>query len=576
MAPAGADAGKLRRYPLPSDFVEIGQIGRVSLAVARGTPVLCLPGERGWIIGQLFRKNGEAVTINSLSPHEAEAMLASRARTLIADYWGSYLAILCPREGGQSFLVRDPSGFMPCYMHHAGDSVYAVSDVAVMVDAGLFVPSVDWAMVHAHLLTQELRYRKTCLSGLSELAQGHALPFDDTDHQRMLWNPVDHVHTDPGDASDIAARLEAVILSTTAAMAQGQGSILVGASGGLDSSIVCAALAAARHPFTCFTMATHDPSGDERRYVRELASGLKVDCLEYVYETELIDVTRSAAQHLPRPVGRFFMQQIESCYRAAWSQTGAEAIFTGNGGDNVFSYLRSAAPVVDRLLAQGLGTSTWQTMIDMCRVTGCDIATMLRGVLRGLKRRRSPAAWPTDFSFLAKTYRSAEAPSVLTPWLDGAAGLLPGKRAHIAALMHIQHAIEGYERKSSIPVMPVLLSQPVIELCLSIPSWRWCEGGINRAMARLAFANRLPPGVIRRTSKASPESLSADLFESSLPLLREQLLGGLLSEHGVIDRQAVEQALVRTATRRGQVFHRLLALAEAEAWSRHWQGSRAV
>lgn len=570
---SGAQHGE--HGPVFAGLAEVGRIGRLVLRTNPATPLLELPGERGWILGHLFGNGETAPTTSSLSPREAERVLASQGQALIADYWGSYLAILCPRDGGVPLLIRDPSGMMPCYIMRVADQIHYASDAAVLVDFGLLAPSVDWSMLNTHLLTPELRRRQTCLVGLSELAQGHAALADGRSAQRMVWDPRHHLEPIAGDSVAIAGRLEATILSSTAALGRDHRPILVGASGGLDSSIVCAALAEAGRRFTCFTMATRDPSGDERRYVREVAASYKVDCLDYVYEPERIDPTRSAARHLPRPVGRFFMQEIERCYRDAWAITGAEAILTGNGGDNVFSYLHSAAPVVDHVLSERPGASTWRTMIDLCRITGCDLLTMARGVWRGVRNRHAPFAWAVDTSFLSDKGGSRDLPPVLTPWLDESEAILPGKRAHIAALMRAQNVIEGYERATSLPVIPALLCQPVVELCLSIPSWRWCEGGINRSMARLAFASRLLSSIARRTAKAGPESLSADLFERWLPILREQLLEGLLSQHGVLDRQAVEQALARTATRRGQVFHRLLALAEAEAWSRHWQGGGA-
>src|SRR3546814_6537693 len=68
-----------------------------------------------------------------------------------------------------------------------------------------------------------------------------------------------------------------------------------------------------------------------------------------VCSSDLIDLSKSGSTHLPRPVGRQFMQEIERAYRAEVKTHGFDAIFTGNGGDNVFCYLHSAAPIVDRL-----------------------------------------------------------------------------------------------------------------------------------------------------------------------------------------------------------------------------------
>src|SRR3546814_8668727 len=65
------------------------------------------------------------------------------------------------------------------------------------------------------------------------------------------------------------------------------------------------------------------------------------------------------------------------------------SIFTGNGGDNVFCYLHSAAPIVDRLRSAHARRGVARTFVDMCRVTQCDLATMMRATL-SLLVRRSP------------------------------------------------------------------------------------------------------------------------------------------------------------------------------------------
>ena len=165
---------------------------------------------------------------------------------------------------------------------------------------------------------------------------------------------------------------------------------------------------------------------------------------------------------------------------------------------------------------------------------------------------------------------------VLTPWLEEAVGCrdrtarLPGKRAHVDLILGIQNHVEGYDRAALPPVIAVLLAQPIVETCLRIPTWDWCRGEINRAIAREAFSTALPAPVIARRSKAGPESLTAEVFELGRPVLRDLLLGGALRDNRIIDAAAVEAALDDPAITRGQLLYRLLELAEAEAWARSW------
>src|SRR3546814_12255836 len=75
-------------------------------------------------------------------------------------------------------------------------------------------------------------------------------------------------------------------------------------SGGVDSSIVAACLAHAGCAFDCLTLVTANPSGDERSYARLAAESVGAALVARMREVSRIDLTRSAAAHFARPVGR--------------------------------------------------------------------------------------------------------------------------------------------------------------------------------------------------------------------------------------------------------------------------------
>tara|TARA_R110002049_G_scaffold126933_2_gene283204 strand:+ start:148 stop:498 length:351 start_codon:yes stop_codon:yes gene_type:complete len=115
------------------------------------------------------------------------------------------------------------------------------------------------------------------------------------------------------------------------------------------------------------------------------------------------------------------------------------------------------------------------------------------------------------------------------------------------------------------------MSQPLIEFCLRIPTWMWPEGGINRALARSAFVAELPRGILKRTSKSGPDSFIRRSFDQHRPTIRNLLMDGLLAQHEVIDRSAVDDALNTDVISGGDIVYRLLDLVEAESWARSWR-----
>jgi asparagine synthase (glutamine-hydrolysing) len=129
------------------------------------------------------------------------------------------------------------------------------------------------------------------------------------------------------------------------------------------------------------------------------------------------------------------------------------------------------------------------------------------------------------------------------------------------------YAEDGPHGQKTRTVAP-LLSQPLIEDCLSIPSWHWFAKGCNRAAARQAFARELPPRVIWRHGKGAPDSFVVRLFEANRRELRDHLCDGVLARSGMLDVPMIKAALDDPSPQRGTSYGRLLKLADTESWAR--------
>jgi len=317
-------------------------------------------------------------------------------------------------------------------------------------------------------------------------------------------------------------------------------------------------------------VSTADPSGDERRFVRRLGEHLSVPVIGSVYDASLIDLDRAASVGLARPQRKTFMQALDRALGLAGGELSAEVIFDGNGGDNLFCFLHSSAPVVDSLRCRGPGVATFKTFLDMCRLTGCDMGTMARAVFRRLARPERTAHWVPDRRLLANCRQVGSQIEPLTPWFAVPAGRLAGKRDHLELIMRCQNHLHSLVSPGSQFRFSPLMSQPLVEFCLSMPTWLWCTGGINRALARAAFAGDLPYDIVVRTSKSGPDSFIRRLFADRRAQIRDMLLGGMLAENGLIDLEAVDLALSASAETGDSIVYRLLDLTEAEAWARSW------
>ena len=114
-----------------------------------------------------------------------------------------------------------------------------------------------------------------------------------------------------------------------------------------------------------------------------------------------------------------------------------------------------------------------------------------------------------------------------------------------------------------------LLSQPVMEACLRAPSWMWIAGGRNRAIARTAFSDVLPPDVLNRQSKASYMSYLGAVYERNKHQIEEFLLSGRLRSQGLLDTRAISTFFSQPLQPGDRTFLRMFDLCMVENWVRH-------
>jgi asparagine synthase (glutamine-hydrolysing) len=520
----------------------------------------------GCIVGSVFRR-GETTSLTEATLRASSGTI-SAASELTRDHWGDYVAVGTSRDG--RYALRAPFGSLPCYWQEAPDHVVLASSVRLLSAFGGLAPAVDWHALGHFLAATDLRNGRTCLRGVEELGGGQAIEVSDRGiHLERHWSPWSWAHRsqafDTGDAA-AEALARAIDIAVVSRLPVDVPAILL-LSGGLDSSVVAAALASTGRRFTCLTMVVADAQGDERDHARAVAHHLDVPLVEVVRDPRQVDLTRPLARGLPRPTGAQFRQATFAAADDLARETGSSLVIDGGGDDNMFCSLQSVAPVVDALLGMARESRPIATAVSIARMAQVSLAAVLARAGMRLVTRRAAYRWPVDQSLLDPGVIDGVDPS--HPWLEVPRGTPPGKAAQVDLLLAAMAVADGLDPDRHPALLSPLVSQPVAEAALQVPSWMWFEEGRNRVPVRQAYAARLPSSVVGRRSKGTPTGFLARLVEREADLLRPFLLDGCLAVHGVIDRAAVEAALA-PGPARDLRFARLLQLADAEAWARSW------
>ena len=565
VAPA-ANPGKVRRLaeraarrlPLVPAFACNGLVVLVGTATRR-----CLFGEAGIVVGSTMARSGYGDVVG-----EAERW---DARRLATAFWGDHVGFF--REPARKISVfRAASGRLAAFRTTVGGVTVIASEPAFLLALTGAVPRIDWRFVAHHLAFPHLRCSATGLAGIDELFAGDRTIFGTTGTWREpIWSPWDFAATERQitDLDEARQMLRTSVNEATAALVRPYRSVLLELSGGLDSSVLAAALAACAAPATALNLVTPRAEGDERDYARATAAATGLVLAEHSVEADG-DLTRPVEYPSARPGIPQILAPADRLLRDMARADGVEGFVSGTGGDCIFCAPGSAAPAADALRLFGPGRRFVRAVRHIAEVH--DTSLWIAGSMAWKQAHRPPIhrIWPGSDAFLARDVLPREPD--FHPWLIEPDNALPGRRSHIRAVVAAFAHLDGYARHAVAPSLFPLLSQPVMETCFRIPTWMWIDGGRDRAIARQAYRDVLPAKVIDRRTKGGMDAYCLRNFEANRARLEPYLLEGHLSGAGLLDRPAIAAYLRQPVTLRDPRFYRLLPIIDAEAWARGWLG----
>jgi asparagine synthase (glutamine-hydrolysing) len=496
-------------------------------------------------------------------------------------YWGRYVAIARDPVSGVVSVWRDPSGALPCWLTSYQGVHIVCSDIE---DCPVRTFSINWDFVAGFVAHAALQIRNTALNEVSEVQPGERLSLVRGAVERSIeWNPIAIARSSQFERVDEAVEaLRAATLDCIHAWSACYDGIVHNLSGGLDSSIVLTGLNSAptRPDLTCLNYFALGPHEDERRYARMMAERVGVKLVEHQLdprELPLRDLLR--LRRSPRPW--FYLYEIEHgrFETELAAQQNAQALFSGSGGDGVFFQARADLAVTDYLFEHGLGPRLLTTAIDAARVLRKSVWSVLAKSIRTRIQQSEfdpvALAKPAQRTLVSKELveSARREKGFVHPWLSAEAmrGVPPGILWHVMSISMPPAFYSSFERGPCPERVMPLLSQPLVETCLRIPTYLLIGSGRDRAVARKAFERDLPAEIVRRQAKGRADRHIRNIMDANLELVRELLLDGVLVQRGLLNREALELYLTRESSPADFQYSEILQEHLCtEAWLRSW------
>ena len=516
--------------------------GRILVADARLDNRGELADALGISLADLARLSDAALLMRALDRWDEEA---------VARLTGYFAFALWDSESERLLLARDFLGHRPLH-YHRGDGFFAFASMPKGLHALDTVPvAPNKAMAADFLALMPESGSETFFEGIEKLVPGHiAIVTRGGVETRRYWRPPGALIRLKSPADYEEALREKVDAAVAAQLRGAERQVGAHLSGGLDSGTVAATAARLLAPnggkVTAFTSV---PREGYRGGIRNAVSdeGPLASAIASLYPNMDHVLIRSGGRspfsNLDRSFFLFERPVLNLCNEVwleaiaeAARQRGLRVVLGGALGNLSISY--DGMQLLPQLLSRGrllrlgreiggllrtgtrVGTIASQTLGPFLPVPLWRMVQRLRGKPVGL--HGYSAINPDSVAAHGVAERAAERGLDLSyrPRSDPV-------ETRLWAIDRVDpgNYLKGWLGGWGIDMRNPTADQRLIEFCLSVPAEQFLAGGIPRSLARRAFADRLPPEVVRERRKGYQaadwhEGLSAGLDDLQMEVDR--------------------------------------------------------
>jgi asparagine synthase (glutamine-hydrolysing) len=485
-------------------------------------------------------------------------------------------------------LVRDHLGIKPLYYACSPHHLVFGSEIKALLASGLVKRTLDLESLADFLAWEYVPGEHTLFQGIRKLKPAHMLVVN-CDQPRC--SPVsfwDVPLTAPEElaTSEWSERIEAQVRESVRKQLVSDVPLGAFLSGGVDSSLIVAAMGEAR----TFSIGFGDPSYNELGWARQAAEHLQVHHRDEVIQPDITGLFWQLMNYLEDPIGDFSIFPTYLVSRLAREHV--TVALSGDGGDELFggyeSYLaQTVAARYQRIPA------CFRKMLLEPAGRALRPRPQKKGLVNKAKRFLEGAAHPAFLGharwrlFAAEALQAEllteEARQQIRRPLHGHVQELfrqAGEREPLARCLYVDlksylcdNILTKVDRMSmavSLEARVPYLDRDLVELAFRVPDSLKIAGGQTKVVLKEIAARLLPPRCIYRPKEGFSIPIKNWLSTELRPLLEELLAPARLTREGIFEPACVERLKREHLDGRANHSHILWALMVFSAWRSRW------
>jgi asparagine synthase (glutamine-hydrolysing) len=508
---------------------------------------------------------------------------------------GMFAFALWDQPRRRLLLVRDRIGVKPLYYSvYNGGLTFASEIKAILEDPDV---ARAWSpdAIDAYLTLQYVPCPRTIYRDIRKLPPAHLLVAQDGHVSiRPYWDLTFTGDGDPSKEDEYLDRLDALVTESVRLRLLSDVPLGAFLSGGIDSSIVVAAMAeTSSAPVVTTSVGFDEGAFNELEYARAVASHLGTTRHETIVTPNIGDLLPKLAWHLDEPFAD--SSAVPTYYVSAAAREHVTVALSGDGGDELWAgYARHRVEQWEMQARRWLGAGGG--------LVAGTIANRIPLGLKGARSLRHLALPPADACARKHAYGQFEGDGRRSLYASDFAAEVrdhdpfAGFRAAYHACTSpdpldralyvdvktylvddIMTKVDKMSMAVSLESREPLLDHKLLEFAATVPTALKLKNGRSKHLLRRLLERRVPKSIVDRPKHGFEAPIGGWLRGPLAPMVTDLFGDGRLKARGVLDDRAVQRIWREHRDGLRDHRHRLWSLVMLELWFRQFvDGSASV